>query len=49
MTQKEKGYVGLGAMLVLAAGTVLGSNSLYKAIDTLATGKVSYEAYLGLF
>ena len=49
MTQKEKGYVGLGAMLVLAAGTVLGSNSLYKAIDTLATGKVSYEAgtYIG--
>lgn len=44
MTQKEKGYVGLGIMLVLAAGTVLGSDPLYKAIDTMAAGKVSYEA-----
>lgn len=44
MTQKEKGYVGLGAMLVLAAGTVLGSDPLYKAIDSIAAGNVSYEA-----
>lgn len=44
MTQKEKGYVGLGVMLVLAAGTVLGSEPLYKAIDSIAAGSVSYEA-----
>lgn len=44
MTQKEKGYVGLGVMLVLAAGTVLGSDPLYKAIDSIAAGNVSYEA-----
>lgn len=44
MTQKEKGYVGLGVMLVLAAGTVLGSDPLYKAIDSMAAGNVSYEA-----
>ncbi len=49
MTQKEKGYVGLGAMLVLAAGTVLGSGPLYKAIDTATAEKVSYTAgtYVG--
>lgn len=44
MTQKEKGYVGLGLMVVLAAGTVLGSDPLYKAIDRASTPKVSYTA-----
>ncbi len=44
MTQKEKGYVGLGVMLVLAAGTVLGSDPLYKAVDSIAAGNVSYTA-----
>lgn len=44
MTQKEKGYVGLGLMVVLAAGTVLGSDPLYKAIDSMASPKVSYTA-----
>lgn len=49
MTQKEKGYVGLGAMLVLAAGTVFGSEPLYKAIDVMSTEKVDYTpgTYVG--
>ena len=42
MTQKQKGYVGLGAMLVLAAGTVFGSEPLYKAIDAMSAEKVDY-------
>lgn len=44
MTQKEKGYVGLGVMLVLAVGTVLGSDPLYKAVDAIGAEKVSYAA-----
>ena len=44
MTQKEKGYVGLGVMLVLAVGTVLGSDPLYKAVDAIGAEKVSYTA-----
>lgn len=36
MTQKGKGYIGLGVMVVLAAATVLGSTPLYQAIDSLA-------------
>ncbi len=49
MTQKEKGYVGLGVMLVLAAGTVFGSEPLYKAIDTMSAEKVDYTpgTYVG--
>ena len=50
MTQKEKGYVGLGLMVVLATGTVLGSDPLYKAIDRATAPKVSYTAgtYTGI-
>lgn len=44
MTQKEKGYVGLGIMLVLAAGTVIGSDPLYNAIDSMTAKKVAYTA-----
>ena len=44
MTQKEKGYAGLGLMVVLTAGTILGSDPLYKAIDHAAAPKVSYTA-----
>lgn len=49
MTQKEKGYVGLGVMLVLAAGTVFGSEPLYKAIDAMSVEKVDYTpgTYVG--
>ena len=49
MTQKEKGYVGLGVMLILAAGTVFGSEPLYKAIDTMSAEKVDYTpgTYVG--
>ncbi len=49
MTQKEKGYVGLGVMLVLAAGTVFGSDPLYKAIDVMSREKVNYTpgTYVG--
>ncbi len=49
MTQKQKGYAGLGVMLVLAAGTVLGSEPLYKAIDAMSTEKVDYTpgTYVG--
>ena len=49
MTQKQKGYVGLGVMLALGVGTVLGSDSLYKAIDVMSTEKVDYTpgTYVG--
>ncbi len=49
MTQKQKGYVGLGVMLALGVGTVLGSDPLYKAIDVMSTEKVDYTpgAYVG--
>ena len=40
MTQKQKGYVGLGVMLALGVGTVFGSDSLYKAIDVMSREKV---------
>lgn len=32
---KTNGYIGLGAMVVLAAATVLGSDPLYKTIDDM--------------
>lgn len=44
MDQKQKGLVGLGAMAVLAAATVLGSEPLYKAIDNIGKVPVSYTA-----
>jgi len=49
MTQKQKGYVGLGVMLALGVGTVFGSDSLYKAIDVMSTEKVDYTpgTYVG--
>ncbi len=49
MTQKQKGYVGLGVMLALGVGTVLGSDPLYKAIDVMSTEKVNYTpgTYVG--
>lgn len=49
MTQKEKGYVGLGVMLALGVGTVFGSDSIYKAIDTLSAEKADYApgTYVG--
>lgn len=49
MTQKQKGYVGLGVMLVLGAGTIFGSDPLYKAIDVMSTEKVDYTpgTYVG--
>ena len=42
MDQKQKGLVGLGAMAVLAAATVLGSEPLYKAIDNIGKVPASY-------
>lgn len=42
MTQKQKGYVGLGAMVVLAGVTIFGSTPLYNMIDTVAANSVSY-------
>ena len=49
MTQKQKGYVGLGVMLALGVGTVFGSDSLYKAIDVMSKEKVDYTpgTYVG--
>lgn len=44
MDQKQKGLVGLGAMAVLAAATVLGSEPLYKAIDNIGKVPASYTA-----
>lgn len=42
MTQKQKGYAGLGVMAVLAGVTVFGSTPLYNAIDTMAAKSISY-------
>lgn len=42
MTQKQKGYVGLGVMAVLAGVTVFGSAPLYEAINTLVAKSISY-------
>lgn len=42
MTQKQKGFVGLGVMAVLAVATVLGSTPLYNAIDSAAKKNLSY-------
>lgn len=42
MTQKQKGYIGLGVMAVLAGAAVFGSAPLYEAIDTLTTKSISY-------
>lgn len=44
MNQKQKGLLGLGAMAVLAAATVLGSEPLYKAIDNIGKIPASYKA-----
>lgn len=42
MTQKQKGYAGLGVMVVLAGVTVFASTPLYDAIDTMAAKSISY-------
>lgn len=44
MNQRQKGYVGLGAMAVLAAVTIFGTDSIYKAVDNIGTVPVSYTA-----
>lgn len=44
MTQKQKGYVGLGVMAVLAGVTIFGSTPLYHMIDTMASKSVKYTA-----
>ncbi|MFR5602206.1 MAG: FAD-dependent oxidoreductase [Lachnospiraceae bacterium] len=44
MTQKQKGLIGLGAMVILGAVTVFGSGPIYKAIDNMARPAVSYTA-----
>lgn len=44
MNQKQKGFVGLGAMIVLAAVTVMGSEPLYKAIDNIGRETAGYTA-----
>ena len=36
MDTKKKGLIGLGALVVLAGATILGSDPLYKAIDDMA-------------
>ena len=49
MTQKQKGYVGLGVMVVLAGAAIFLSNPLYNAIDTMAAKSISYTpgSYMG--
>lgn len=42
MTQKQKGYAGLGIMVVLAGVTIFGSTPLYNMIDAAAAKAVSY-------
>lgn len=37
--RKRNGYIGLGVMLVLGAATVLGSDPLYRAIDSQNGGQ----------
>lgn len=42
MTQKQKGFVGLGVMAVLAGVTIFGSTPLYNAIDSIVAKNISY-------
>lgn len=42
MTQKQKGYVGLGIMVVLAGATIFGSTPLYSALDTMTAKSITY-------
>lgn len=42
MTQQQKGYVGLGVMILLAGAAVFGSSPLYEALDKLAAQSISY-------
>ena len=39
MNQKQKGLIGLGAMAVLAAVTIWGSDPIYRAVKNLEAGK----------
>lgn len=49
MTQKQKGYVGLGVMAVLSAGVIVCSEPLYQAIHSAVVGNISYTpgTYVG--
>ncbi len=42
MTQKQKGFVGLGVMVALSAGLILGEEPLYQGVRRLVQGNVSY-------
>ena len=42
MTQKQKGFVGLGALVVLAGVTIFGSTPIYNMLDKMAVKSVSY-------
>lgn len=39
MNQKQKGWIGLGAMAVLAGVTIWGSDPIYRAVKSLEEGK----------
>lgn len=45
MNSKQKGYIGLGAMAVLAAVTVFASDPIYKAIDSIGKPKPGEPIY----
>ncbi|MDO4329386.1 MAG: FMN-binding protein [Lachnospiraceae bacterium] len=49
MTQKQKGYVGLGVMAVLSAGVIVCSEPLYQAIHSAVVENISYTpgTYVG--
>ena len=42
MTQKQKGYLALGGLILLLAGGMFGSEPLYNTIEKLTAKKVSY-------
>lgn len=43
MNQKQKGYIGLAALVVLAAVTIWGSDPIYRAVKEFESGgPVSY-------
>lgn len=44
MTQKQKGMIGLGAMVILGGIAVLGSDAIYKAVDNIGKTPASYTA-----
>lgn len=44
MTQQQKGYIGLGVMVLFAGAAIFGCPPLYEALDKLAAKSISYTS-----